>query len=462
MEPRKPIFWYQGLFLQPQHFQQHDLYLKSLINPLRQYLQPHLWGVCGMRILEGALKNRIFEIEEGDFIFPSGACVSLQANAKFQPRSFKDAWVQLDKPFNIYLGLRKWNQGEGNVTVVKSNEDEQLATTRFMSDADPEEIRDLHQQGQPAQVKFLQYLLKVFWDNELEGAGEYELIPVARLEFDGQDAKLVKNYVPPSVSLACDDFLLHTVRNIREHVTSRCHVLEEYKNPRGVRTADLQANYINYLLALRSLNRYVPLLYHYTEIPYIHPWHVYGLLRQIIGELSTFTDRVDALGKLRDGTELLPAYDHENLGFCFGEAETLISELLAAILIGAENVIHLVREENYFKAQIPKDVFDDRNLFYLIIKTGGETAALLSMVQRVSKVSNEEKMSMLIARALPGLPLEHTTELPAGLPTRPDSFYFKIDRGSRHWQDIQKSQNICMYWVDAPEDMTVEMVIIRT
>jgi len=53
-------------------------------------------------------------------------------------------------------------------------------------------------------------------------------------------------------------------------------------------------------------------------------------------------------------------------------------------------------------------------------------------------------------------------DLPAGLPTRPDSFYFKIDRGSRHWQDIQKGQNICMYWVDAPEDMTVEMVIIRT
>lgn len=462
MEPRKPIFWYQGLFLQPQHFQQHDLYLKSLINPLRHYLQPHLWGVCSMRILEGALKNRIFEIEKGEFIFPSGACVSMKANAKFQPRSFKDAWTQLDKPFKVFLGLRKWSHGEGNVTLIKDAEDMQVAATRFTTDIDTEEVRDLHHEGQPAQVKFLHYLLKVFWESELEGAGEYEILPVACLEFDGQDARPVKNYVPPCVSLSCDDFLLHTVRNIREHVTSRCHVLEEYKNPRGLKTSDLQANYINYLLALRSLNRYVPLLYHYTEISQIHPWHVYGLLRQLIGELSTFTDRVDALGKLRDGTELLPAYDHQDLGLCFGEAETLINELLAAILIGAENVIHLVREESYFKAQVAKDIFDERNLYYLVIKTAGETGAVLNMVQRVSKVSSEEKMPMLIARALPGLPLEHTTDLPAGLPTRPDSFYFKIDRGSRHWQDIQKSQNICMHWVDAPEDMTVEMVIIRT
>ena len=34
-EPRKPVFWYQGLFLQPQHFQQADLYNQSTLAPLR-------------------------------------------------------------------------------------------------------------------------------------------------------------------------------------------------------------------------------------------------------------------------------------------------------------------------------------------------------------------------------------------------------------------------------------------
>jgi len=31
MKPAKPVLWHQGLFLQPQHFQQFDLYVQSLL-----------------------------------------------------------------------------------------------------------------------------------------------------------------------------------------------------------------------------------------------------------------------------------------------------------------------------------------------------------------------------------------------------------------------------------------------
>ena len=40
----KPIFWHQGLFLQPQHLQLSTRYSESVNLPLKTYLQPHFWG----------------------------------------------------------------------------------------------------------------------------------------------------------------------------------------------------------------------------------------------------------------------------------------------------------------------------------------------------------------------------------------------------------------------------------
>ena len=47
MNDTKPVFWHQGLFLQPQHFQLSEKYQRSLLQPFQAYMQPHFWGVNG-------------------------------------------------------------------------------------------------------------------------------------------------------------------------------------------------------------------------------------------------------------------------------------------------------------------------------------------------------------------------------------------------------------------------------
>jgi type VI secretion system protein ImpJ len=278
----------------------------------------------------------------------------------------------MDKPFNIYIGLRKWNPQGENVTTIKNPEDAAAIATRFSSPADPEEISDISQSHLKARIKFLKHALRIFWENETEGAGDYELLPLAQMEFDGNDIILSPTFVPPVISIACSDILTGLVKGIREEVTLRCSVLEEYKHPKlnqSTQDAD-ESNYMVFLLALRALSRYVPLLHHHTAgSPPVHPWTMYGILRSLVGELSVFTDRIDALGRLKDGTELLPAYRHDQLGSCFQEAKILIDELLNGIMIGAENVIHLIREGDYFRALIPVETFDNRNLFYLMLRS---------------------------------------------------------------------------------------------
>ena len=460
-EPRKPIFWYQGLFLQPQHFQQTDLFTQSLLSPLRQYLQPYFWGVCKMKVNESSLRENTFEVSEGQFIFQDGTWVSLSGNARVKPRSFKDAWKEQGAPFTVYLGLRKWSDIRNNVTVLTGRDFPSDLDTRLVCGPAADEVGDLYQQGQVTQVKLLDYGLRLFWETEIEEAGEYHLLAVARLEFNGQSVVLSQEFVPPAVTMAASENLLTITKNLRDLVSSRCRLLEAYKNPKVFLSSEIPASYLHFFLALRSLNRYIPLLCHITEVSDLHPWNVYGLLRQLVGELSSFSERVDALGKVQDGTELLPLYDHENLGTCFRDAQLLIDEILDSLFIGMENIIHLTRDGDYFRAKIPADLFESRYMYYLQVKTGESSGKIIDMAEHVVKLGCDEEIGVLMKRALPGVHLEPLRDPAPGLARRPDVLYFKVDSSSRYWYDIQKSYGICLYWKDAPEDMAADLIIIK-
>jgi type VI secretion system protein ImpJ len=458
---RKPIFWYQGLFLQPQHFQQAERYHHSLLEPLRGSVAPYFRGVGRLQVPEAAVANRTLEITRGEFLFPDGTWAVVPGNAILPAASFIKADFDTTRPFKVYAGLRKWDPAGANTTVIQKPDEALEASTRFICVAAPEEVPDLHQPAQPAQIRWLQYNLRLFWESELPNLGDYHLLPVAQIAFDGREHKLSREFIPPTVSLDGSDILGGILRNIQEQMISRSRLLEEYKNPRGIQNAELETNYIYFLLALRSINRYVPMLEHFMATPSVHPWTAYGLLRQVVGELSGFTDRVNALGQLADGTQLLPEYDHDNLWFCFDQAQILIGELLSAIVIGPESIIDLLRDGSAFKGKIPLNLFDSRNVFYLNIQTSGNPDQVTGSLTRLAKISSAERAPALVTRALPGLPLEYHEVPPPGLPKRPNSFCFRLDRSSPHWLDIQQGQNLCLYWDAAPADTKAELIVLR-
>ena len=461
MEPMKPVFWYQGLFLQPHHFQQADLFSQSLAYPVKRYMHPYFWGSCRMTVNEGSLKEKVFSLSDGEFIFQDGSWVSLSENGVLQPRSFKDFWTDMEKPLKVYLGLKRWDRNGGNVTVLSDGENYQKIQTRFVSFEASAEVKDLYRKGEPAEVKFLSHALKVFWEGEPETTGDYHLIPIAVLTFNGQDVVLSPDFEPPVVTLSASPSLSRVLKNVFELVSSRSSILEEYKNPKGFQTGTMQTAYLSFFMAFHTLGRFLSMLRHTIEAPDIHPWQVYGILRQLIGDLSSFSDRIDSLGRLENGTELIPPYDHENLAYCFRQVQMLIEEIMGSILVGIENILHLYREDNYFRAQIPSAFLDARNAFYLIIKSGQTPEAIVEMARHAIKVSSEEDMPLLIQRALPGVPLEYRPEPPAGVPGKADMVCLEIDRTSRFWQNILKNCNITLYWSDAPEEAAVELLIIK-
>lgn len=460
METQRPIFWHQGLFLQPHHFQQHDLYIQGLQAPLRKFLTPYCWGVAGFEYSKGALENFTFDVVTGEFLFPDGSYVVFPGNSILEARSFEDTWVQLDKPFTIYLGLKKVDEGGINTTELTDTKQLNGVTTRFVSQAEPEEVEDLYETGPSGQVKKMQFVLKLFWETEKEMVGDYLLLPLARLEKDVESIRVSPQFIPPALTIQSSEVLSQIIWDIRDQLASRSRQLDEYKSQRGIHTSDFGARDMVFILALRTLNRYVPLLFHYTESPIVHPWQVYGLLRQLIGELSSFSDGINVLGEQENREQLLSGYDHSNLSNCFLSAQSLISRLLDEITAGPEYVIELISDGTYFTADLSASQVSEGNRYYIVVETEQDPDSVLESLQGIAKLGSRETLPLLIAKALPGVGLEHLAVPPQELPRRSHCLYFKVNHHHDQWATIESNNNIGLYWDNAPEDFRAELMIV--
>ena len=462
MNTSRPLYWNQGLLLQPHHFQQQDMYFQSLLDPYQRFVQPNFWGVGRVEIQESALGNRTFSLKAGEFLLPDKTHIILPGNALVEARSFEEDWIEGEKPLTVLLGLRNQNEIGDNVAVVPDLDNLTEVTTRFVTTIDSEDTPDLHQPGPTAQIRRMHYLLKIFWGSEIDQLGDYQLVPLAQLTRSGEDIVVSAQYIPPSLTLSASGRLMKIVQEIRDQIAARGMQLEAYKRERGIHTAEFGARDMVYLLALRSLNRYIPLLHHVTDSGQIHPWWVYGIVRQMIGELSSFSDGVSVMGGAGSENRQLPKYDHGNLWRCFHEAQLLVTRLLDEITAGPEYMIQLLFDGTYFTTEMTPQMFEGRNRFYLVFETAEDPQKIIASMENIAKLSSRETLPILIARALPGIGMQHQQVVPQELPRRANAVYFQIDHHGDQWAHIQKSNNMALYWDTAPEDLKVELMIVES
>lgn len=454
----RPLLWHQGLFLQPQHFQIADLYTASLLTPLHRHLMPHFWGAAKMEVRQASLGTGTFHLDGGEFVFPDMTYAVVPDNAVVETRSFKEAWVDGGRPFTVYLGIRRFNPLGGNVTTLTGPGNVTGVNTRFISPEATEEVLDLHESGPPAQVRRLRYALRILWETEKDFFGDYETIPLARLERQGEEVVLSNAFIPPCLVINGAPSLEKIIREIRDQIASRGFQLEGYKRDRGIHTAEFGSRDMVFLLALRSLNRYIPQLSHMLEATG-HPWTAYGLLRQLVGELSSFSERYSVAGEVQ-GSGPLPAYDHLNLWHCFSRAQAVITSLLDEITAGPEYVFALTYDGTYYSSELPPAVFEGKNRFYLVIQTASDAKDVLGALATGAKLSSRETLPILIVRALPGVGITHLDRPPQELPRRAGALYFQVDHHGEQWAGIAKGRNVALFWDAAPEDLRAELMVV--
>lgn len=460
MHNSKPVFWHQGLFLQPQHFQLSDQYQDARLAPYQTYMQPHFWGVCKIEMLASSLAHRTCEIESGEFLFPDGSFVSIPGNAVINARSFEDDWVDPEKPFTIYLAMHKVSQFEDNVTVLPSLENSADVTTRYITTSAPESARDVFVEGADAQVKFLRYALKIVFDNEKDEMNDYDLVAIAQVVRDGDSIIYNRHYLPPCLNIASIPEMMRIVKEVRDEITGRATQLSAYKSPTHAKK-EFDPNMLRYKMALQSLSRFVPRLFHITEAGTVHPWFVYGVLRELVSEISTYTDRVNLLGESADGLRLVPGYDHNDLGNCFNSASNMVSQLLNEITIGPQFLVEMSFDGIAFDADVPPEFFTEYVDFFLIVNTVDNFDESQKSLLTAAKLASRDVVETLVERSLPGVGMIYLPAAPPGLPRRPNSHYLRVDVHDDQWASVVRQENVALIWDEAPEDAKIELVVVR-
>lgn len=456
----KPVFWRQGMFLQPQHFQQSELHQTNQSNLVREYSHPWFWGFISYSMAKLSLQQRIVELDQGEIIFQDGSHVIIGQNAHIQSRQLDDVEIDPEVPLNVYVSLRKMSTLESNVTVIHDATEIAEVQTRYFTQAAPQIVDDIYSAGPEAELQSLTHKLAIVFEHEREAYADYLLIPIAKITLDGENLIFPSEFVPPLITMAGTSEIQRLVKELRDELTGRAIQLNSSNNA-SQQTGGFDPNLLRYRIGLQTLSRYVPRLFHITETPNIHPWDVYGFLRELVGEISTFTQDVNFLGENKKGDRLLPSYNHTNIGECFNAARNLISQLMNEISVGPQFLVELNYDGKYFSTDIPAEFFEQQVDFYLILNTEQSWTDHSQSFLTTAKLADSTTVEILAERSLPGVGLFHMPSPPAGLPKKAFANYARIDIHDDKWQQIQGKQNLALMWDEAPKDLKVELVILR-
>ena len=461
MDQMQGIYWHQGLFLQPQHFQQLERQQHHARQALARLAQPYPWGLERLDVAEAALANRMLEVRQLKLLMSDQTALEYPGNAVLQARSFEKHWPDTDQPLNVYLAVRRWSVASPNVTVIDKHDWLEQVRTRLVTQSNPGSMQDLYAQSSEALMPTVAHVVRLVFEDELSGMEDHDVMPLLQLARVGDQVRLVDGFVPPVVSIDASDFLLRLLRDTRDEMLGRCRQLEEYKSPKGMQAEDLDAQFLMMMQAVQVLNRQVPALTHLIETRGVHPWLVYGQLRQCVGELSTFSQRVDLLGRMVGKEESLPAYDHEAPAPCFVRACDVLLQILSEIAAGPELLVTLIWRDGWLQADIPHQYLVSRHRFYLILQSEDWSSFDLKAFLGSARLAATAQMAGLIDHALPGIELMPLSGPPQGLPRRSNARYFRIEQVSEGWAAVQAEGGVSLDWPEAPEGVRAVIAAIR-
>lgn len=444
------VYWYSGVYLQPQHLQSVDLHHNYMLSRQRQLAQPWNVGIIQCDLNTETLVDFNLKIERLRAILPSGDYLEYPGNCVMQPRQFRDIWKAVETPLTLWLALRRFDPGHANVGDSPNS--------RWVKPHEEGVMKDVYFKGPECNVSRILYNVQILSDEEKQNVVDCEFLPLLRLRYENDQVVCDNNFCPPLVTLNGYPTLKMLLDGLYAELANRAHQLAEYK--RTDQLKDASKDDITQLLAMNALNRTLPLLHHYCRTPTMHPWPIYGLLIQLIGELSTFNGQCSFNGEWNGEALLLP-YEHYNLWACFSSARKLITAQLNNLTLEDNTWITLnPDEQQIFRGDLQSLTWKKESSVLLMLRS--ETLTSTNIESSGFKVASGSSVLTLIQHALPGVEVTRLNPTPRGVPHRRDTFYFRLHQQDSLWKSIEQQQSIAFYWSDAPDDLQVQIIFMGT
>ena len=445
MSWRSKVVWSEGMFLQPQHFQQQDRYVEGLVDLRAGPLRPYGWGFSHLVIDDQLLAQGKLALQSARGILPDGTPFSIPGN---DPPPVPLELPDGARDVRIILALPLQRPGMAESDAGSSGE--QLTRFRPVEI----EVRDSAAANVPAGVPVQVGALRLRLVTVRDVTDAYSHLAVATVVERRADRQLVldSDFIPPCLGYRCSHRLSAFVDLVRGMLHQRAEALAGFLSQPGVSGVAEVADF----LRLQLINRYEPLFDHLAELPGLHPEELYRITIQLAGEYSTL---------VRASRRPVPAppYRHDKLRESFLPLIEELRSLLSHEDLGRAIALRLEeRRHGVCIAVVPDPGLLKTGSFVLAVKAQVPAEAVRSGFPASSKIGPPEKIAQLVNLQLPGIGLRPLPVVPRQLPFHAGFTYFELDRSSDYWAELSRSGSFAVFVAaDALPGLELEFWAIR-
>ncbi len=440
------ILWGEGLFLRPQHFQQHALFLEtSMAQSLRQ-VHGNPWGIRQASLDTDALRAGTVRLDVLELVFRDGTLVEApKANPLPPSRSLVDL-QQLGTETTVYACLPMLNAFGGNCAEA---ERDSPRPPRYLTSRDM--ITDLYTDALEAEVIVLHANVRLMVEEEnRDGHLSVALCRIAR-SANGSWA-IDPDFIPPLLEITGSTHLSMRLRRLLDILLVKSEALAARHRERVKSIVEYGTSDIASFWLLHTVNRNFPLLNHLAATA-THPEVLYASLAQLCGELMTFSSELT----LND----IPAYHHEQLTEVFDRLDTTIRELLETVVSNRYAAIPLDNTRpSFYIGRLDSERLVENVDYYLSVSSEQPTAHILEMVPLKLKAGSPDDVEKILNSALPGVRLVHAAQTPTALPVRVGNHYFTLEPQGQIFERMRQARSICFYVPQALLELKLELFAV--
>ena len=434
------VVWSEGMFLHPQHFQQQDRHVDFLLRTQLSLFHPYCWGFENLELDEELLTLGKIGIKECRGLFLDGTCIDIPHLTK-APEPIDIPSGMTDTVVYLAIPLRRWKSQEitdkPNVNHLVRYE----ANPVTLLDSTSEDFNDIAD----LQVATLRTSL-IYHPEE---CAPYSCLAIAHIKesIASIGIQLDPNFIAPALNIKKFSIL----KSYLNEVFSLLHHRSEMLSYRVSDIEDGGVSEIADFMLLQLMNRYEPLFQDLLKVPALHPYQFYKTLIQLLGEISTFTQK----DKKHHG---IPDYAHEDLAKTFHPLMTELRQDFLRVLSKNATSLAIERQKaNFWVARLPDVNLLDANDFILAVHAHVNPEELRHDFPQNFKIAPVERIMDLVTHALPGISLQPLSTVPRKIPFYGGYTYFSLDKASPLWKMLELSNSIGFHSSKPYPDLKFEL-----
>ena len=439
------VIWTEGMFLQPQHLQQHDRFLAQQAQMRLAATAPYGWGFLSLTIDSAALSLGKVAITAAEGVMPDGLAFDVPGQDP-APAAFDVPPDTRDQAVVLAITLQR-----PGVAETDAESDTGSMPPRFRSAE--VEVGDTNANGQrvaPIQVGRMNLRIVLARDAG-EGVATIGLCKVVERRADNK-VVLDATYIPPTLHCAGNELLAAHLRDLHGLLHQRGDALAARLAQPGRAGVGEIADF----LMLELINRNEPVIAQFRQASLLHPKDFFYFLAGLLGELATFRE------SRRPGN--LPPYLHDNPSMCvlflMDEVRRSLSTVMeqTAIPIDLQDRKHGVRV-----AMIPDLELQRNAQFVLAVASQLPGDALRARFPTQVKIGTVERIRDLVNLQLPGVTIRPLPVAPRQIPFHAGFSYFELEtRGNEMWKQLESSGGLALFVAGDFPGLEIEFWAVRT